>query len=215
MGGMHGFGPVLREENEPVFHAPWEGRVFALNVTTPLPGGLRPVIEAMPPADYLNTTYYEKWLHAKVVGLIAAGYFTEDELSARVDVFRDSPGVEPERVENPGLVAEQRERLAGLFPPARNPEGAAAFQPGDAIRARNINPVGHTRLPRYIRGHVGTVKRIYGWHEIQDQDPPGVKIEGIEPVYSVRFEGTELWGEQAEANSSVYIDMWESYLESA
>lgn len=215
MGGMHGFGPVVREENEPVFHAPWEGRVFALNVTTPLPGGLRPAIEAMPPAEYLNSSYYEKWLHAKIVGLITAGYISEAELSARVEKFRGSPDAVPERVENPDLVAEQLERLAGLFPPARNPEGDALYQSGDAVRARNINPVGHTRLPRYIRGHRGTVERIYGWHEIQDQDPPGVAKEGIEPVYSVRFEGAELWGEQAEANSCVYIDMWESYLESA
>ncbi len=215
MGGMHGFGPVLREENEPVFHEPWEGRVFALNLTTPLPGGLRPAIEAMRPADYLNSSYYEKWLHAKTVGLIAAGYVTEAELEARVQEFRDNPGLEPERVENPVLVAEQRERLAGIFPPARNPEGDSSFRPGDAVRVRNINLAGHTRLPRYIRGHLGTVDRLYGWHELQDQDPPGVTKEGIEPVYSVRFEGAELWGEQAEPNSCVYIDMWESYLESA
>ena len=215
MGGMHGFGPVLREDDEPVFHAPWEGRVFAINVTTPLPGGLRPNIEEMSPAEYLNSSYYEKWLHAKIAGLIATGYITGEELAARVKEFRGKPDAEPERVENPDLLIEQRERLASLFPPTRNPEGAAAFQPGDAIRARNINPPGHTRLPRYIRGHLGTVDRIYGWHEIQDQDPPGKTIKGIEPVYSVRFEGAELWGEQAEPNSCVYIDMWESYLQPA
>ena len=114
MGGMHGFGPVIQKENEPVFRAPWEGRVFALNVTTPLPGGLRPVIEAMPPSEYLNSSYYEKWLHAKIVGLIAAGYVTEEELSARVEEFRGTPDAELERVENPELLAEKRERLAAI-----------------------------------------------------------------------------------------------------
>ncbi|MCH8222242.1 MAG: nitrile hydratase subunit beta [Chloroflexi bacterium] len=215
MGGMHGFGPVLREENEPVFHESWEGRVFGLVVSTRVPGGGRPAIEAMPPAEYLSSSYYEKWLHAKTVALIAAGYVTQGELDDRLQEYRDNPGLKPKRVENLALVAEQRERMAGIFPPARDPEGEAEYLPGDAVRARNINPVGHTRLPRYIRGHLGTVDRIYGWHEIQDQDPPGVTIEGIEPVYSVRFEGGELWGEQAEPNSCVYIDMWESYLEPA
>ena len=215
MGGMHGFGPVLREENEPVFHEPWEGRVFALRVTTRFADGGRAAIEAMPPAQYLNSTYYEKWLYAKTVGLIAAGFLTKEELEAEVEKFRENPNLKPKRVENPDLVAEHRERLAGIFPPARNPVGVSSFQAGDAVRARNINPAGHTRLPRYIRGHLGTVDRLYGWHEVQDQEPPGVTREGIEPVYSVRFEGAELWGGQAEPNSCVYIDMWESYLESA
>ena len=77
-----------------------------------------------------------------------------------------------------------------------------------------LHPAGHTRLPRYIRGHTGTVQQFWGWDRFEDQDPPFVDTERVEPLYSVRFEGTELWGERAEPNQAVYIDMWESYLES-
>ena len=82
MGGMHGFGPIVREENEPVFHHDWEGRVFAIRIATPvpIPGGSRNNIEQMDPAAYLTTSYYEKWLHSRIQGLIDAGVLTEAEL---------------------------------------------------------------------------------------------------------------------------------------
>ena len=214
MGGMHGFGPVLPEENEPVFHERWESRVFAMMRLARAPN-FRPGIESMQPDVYLRSSYFERWLHTVTEGLKFDGRIDENQLEARVQRFRNSPSLEPDRVENPHLLAQWRASRAGSHTKEHRPENDAAFQAGDVVRARNINPVGHTRLPRYIRGHLGTVRTMYGWHNVQDQDPPGVKIETIEPVYSVRFEGNELWGEQAEPNSAVYIDMWESYLESA
>ena len=78
MGGMHGFGPIIREEEEPVFHYLWEGRVLAIVRATPIPipGGMRNNIETMDPGHYLTSSYYEKWLHARIKGLIDAGAIT-------------------------------------------------------------------------------------------------------------------------------------------
>ena len=85
------------------------------------------------------------------------------------------------------------------------------FRVGDRVRTRDIHPTGHTRLPRYVRGKQGVVVIYHGFHDLQDEVPE--ELDGPQPVYNVRFEAMELWGAQAEANQSLYIDMWESYLE--
>jgi len=91
---------------------------------------------------------------------------------------------------------------------------AARFQVGQPVRARNIHPDGHTRLPRYARGHVGTVDRDHGVYVFPDTN---AHFLGEKPqhVYSVRFAARELWGDQASARDSVYIDLWDDYLEPA
>lgn len=77
-----------------------------------------------------------------------------------------------------------------------------------------MNPHGHTRLPRYARGKVGVVEARHGCHVFPDTNAHGL---GEEPqwLYTVRFDGTELWGDDAEAGVTVSIDAWEPYLESA
>jgi nitrile hydratase beta subunit len=214
MGGMHGFGRVPIEVNEPVFHEEWEGRVWAINLCTRMPAGLRPEIEVIPPASYLRYSYYEKWLHAKVEGLIKAGLIDRDELAQREVAIAADPAAVANPIIEPARVTERLERLHTFNSPDTEPTGEPQFRAGNEVRVRNINPPGHTRMPRYTRGHIGIVQQLWGWHRIEDQDPPGVMTERAEPVYSVRFEGAELWGDQAEPNQAVYIDMWESYLES-
>jgi nitrile hydratase len=216
MGGMHGFGPVGREENEPVFHHPWEGRVFAMRRVTPvpIPGGMRHNIEQMEPSHYLTSSYYEKWLHARLQGLIAAGVLTAAEFAERVDYYRNHPQAPVPRREDPTLVQCVLQDLRTHVSPLRDLPIQPRYHNGDSIRARNMHPPAHTRLPRYVRGKRGTVTRFYGLFELQDTMPPGVEAPA-EPVYAVRFDGRELWGEDAEANSVLYIDMWESYLEPA
>ena len=214
MGGMHGFGPVEREENEPVFHHDWEGRAFAIRVATPvpIPGGSRHNIESMDPLHYLQSSYYEKWLHARVKGLIDSGVLTLDELQAREALYRERPDAPMPRLEDPDRVQQVLADLRTHRSPRRDVKARPRFDVGDPVRALNPHPPGHTRLPRYIRGKRGVVVRFYGFQDVQDAQPSGVAVEP-QAVYAVRILASELWGDAAQANSTVCIDMWESYLE--
>lgn len=214
MGGMHGFGRIERDEAEPIFHYDWERRVFAIRVASrvPIPGGSRYNIEQMPPGDYLNSSYYEKWLHARLKGFIDAGVLTEEEFAARLAQYRNNPDLPVPQREDPQGVRQTMQRLLSWQSPRREQDISPRFGVGDSVRARNMHPSGHTRLPRYVRGRHGTVTRYYGIYDLQDTLPAGMK-RPAQPLYAVRFDGRQLWGEAAEANSVVYLDMWESYLE--
>jgi nitrile hydratase beta subunit len=214
MGGMHGFGRVVREENEPAFHHAWEGRVLAMVRATPIPipGGMRNNIETMDPGHYLTTSYYEKWLHARIKGLIDAGAITPEELEQKVRFFEDNPGEDVSKTVVPEV------KMVATRPPSAPGKTqnefriSPKFEIGGRIKTKNIHPAGHTRLPRYVRGKLGEVISFYGVHALQDASPPG-KSRPLEPLYAVQFNGEELWGESAEPNSVVLLDMWESYLE--
>jgi nitrile hydratase beta subunit len=210
MGGMHGFGPIVREENEPVFHHAWEGRIYAMgNAPVPVPGGFRVAIERMDPAHYLTSSYYEKWLYVRIQAMIETGVCTQAEFDDRVAYFRNNPDATPPQRFDPELVQRV---VADTFAPEshrRVLDAQPAFDIGDAVRARNMHAIGHTRLPRYARGKLGTVVGYYG---IQKIDDTSAQVEA-EPLYSVRFDGRELWGDSAEPNCTIHIDMWESYLE--
>ena len=122
MGGMHGFGPVIREENEPLFHDPWEGRVLAMTVATPIPvpGGSRNNIENMDPAHYLSSSYYEKWLHSRIKGLIDAGVLTQEELETRMALLRIIPMPKPRCIPTPMPSAQNSSaRVLRLHPPQK------------------------------------------------------------------------------------------------
>ena len=214
MGGMHGFGPVEREANEPVFHHDWEGRVFAMRVVTPvpIPGGSRNNIETMDPLHYLRSSYYEKWLHARVKGLIDSGVLAVEELQAREALYRERPDTPLPRRTDPDQVQAVLANLRTHRSPRRTVDAQPRFGLGDAVRVRNLHPSGHTRLPRYVRGKRGVVVRFYGFQDVQDAQSPGVAVEP-QAVYAVRFAASEIWGDAAEVNSTVCIDMWESYLE--
>ncbi|CAN5597320.1 nitrile hydratase subunit beta [soil metagenome] len=211
MGGMHGFGPVKPEANEPVFHAPWEGRVLALRRAVGawrrwnIDAG-RHTIETLPPADYLRLSYYEKWLESTIKLVLGAGLVTQRELETG---HRD-PAVP---VATPPLTADKV--LPAIMkggPTLRETSARPRFAPGQAIRARDINPVGHTRLPRYVRGRRGTIECDHRAHVFPDSN---AKFEGENPqyLYTVRFEARELWGEAANPADAVYLDLWEDYLD--
>ena len=94
MGGMHGFGPVPIETDEPVFHEPWEGRVYAMAIAAGqkrlmAPGGLRPFIEELEPARYLRSSYYERWMGALEDALIRKGVTTREEIDRRTAHFAE------------------------------------------------------------------------------------------------------------------------------
>ena len=211
MGGMDGFGPILPEENEPVFHYPWEGRVYAITNSIGRWGrgrnwpGFRFTLESIPPAEYLNLSYYERWFRMVTVRLLGSGLVTEEELEAgQADADAPKPEVLPSsNAESLGS------RLLDVDVPAR-------FRPDDTVRGRNLHPRGHTRLPGYVRGRRGTVIEDHGVYALQDSDPTGHQpLDRPQHVYSVRFEGPELWGDRASARDAVYVDLWEDYLEPA
>ena len=214
MGGQQGFGPVCPEPHEPIFHASWEGPAMGLTV---LMGGsgqwnidqARSARESLPPAQYLGSSYYQIWLAALERMMLDRGLVTEDEL--RSGSAQQAPL--PLRVIS---AAQVDATLARGSPADRPARGDARFQLGQRVRARNIHPAGHTRLPRYARGHAGTIVRIHGAHVLPDRHvavPPGPLADEGEWLYTVVFESTELWGAEADPTVQVSVDAWESYLE--
>lgn len=206
LGGMHGFGPVLREESEPVFHAPWEGAVVAMMRAARTRGifnvdEMRHAIERMDPADYLSSSYYERWLAALERLLIEKGVTTLSEV--------ESPPARPEAkaTNAPSIALDRYSRSQTSFRPAVT---QPAFRVGQKVITSEVRKHDHTRLPRYARGKQGVVSTLLGTHVFPDASAHG-HGEEPQPLYSVRFESTELWG-TADGASAVYLDLWESYL---
>lgn len=202
MGGMDGFGPIEREANEPVFHADWERRMFALASAIPfvVPYGDdhgRQEIERLHPAVYLASSYYELW------------YLAHHELLRQHGVLDGAPpkGAKPVTPEKVWPAIED-----GASP--RMPEDgiAARFKVGDAVMARNINPTGHTRLPRYARGKGGVIHANHGVFSFADSK---AQNRGPQPqhLYTVAFTARELWGADAAISDKIYLDLWDSYLD--
>ncbi|MGE0747363.1 MAG: nitrile hydratase subunit beta [Rhodospirillales bacterium] len=212
MGGMHGFGPVVEEADEPPFHAPWEGRVLAMQRTMGFTGQWtidesRAAQEALPPAVYLTLSYYERWAKGLEDCLVERGLVGADELAAGRSL---RPGKTLPRVMHPAQVEFALNR--GRYDRPTN--AAAQFKPGDRVRAKNINPETHTRLPRYARGRIGVVEAIRGCHVFPDTVATGGG-ENPQWLYTVVFEGRELWGEACDPALKVSIEAFEPYLERA
>jgi nitrile hydratase beta subunit len=210
MGGMHGFGPIERDELS--YHEEWEVRVHGISNAMAAPGGGRFSLESLEPAKYLGSSYYERWLQARINTLLAAGTITQEEFDAAVVKYQEDPDAafptdDPSRYEEARKAILASRKKADASQPAE-----PRFAVGEQVAAKTTHPKGHTRLPRYVRGRVGKVISIYRPQGFQDDEPMNDQL-GPQTMYAVRFEGQELWGESAEANSSVVLDMWEAYLE--
>jgi nitrile hydratase subunit beta len=213
LGGMMGFGPVDPEENEPVFHAEWERRAFALTLAMGATGAWnldasRHARESLDPARYLSSTYYQIWLEGLTRLLSEAKLVTPEELATGHQV---APPASLKRV----LAAADGDRVTAAGAPThREPQAPARFRAGDIVRARNMHPFGHTRLPRYVRGRVGTVDQVRGVFAFPDTTAHG---KGHKPqmVYGVKFSARELWGPDASATDTLMIDLWDDYVEPA
>jgi nitrile hydratase len=212
MGGMDGFGKVEVERDEPVFHAPWEGRVLAMQRAMGYAGAWhidhsRFAQERLSPAAYLTVSYYQRWALAMEKNVLERGYADAQELEAGHAL---RPGKTLKRKLTPALVQEGMTRSSFY----RQQQGPARFKIGDRVRAKNIHPKTHTRLPRYVRGHAGTIEMIHGCHMF----PDSVAIDqGDNPqwLYTVVFEARELWGADADQTVKVSVDAFEPYLEPA
>ncbi len=97
MGGRHGLGPIVREENEPVFHEEWEKHTLAL-ARAMIAGNhftldeFRHAMERIEPSYYLRSSYYERWLEGTITMLLEKGVITEDEFDARLSDLAQGEG---------------------------------------------------------------------------------------------------------------------------
>ena len=213
MGGMDGFGKVEPEQNEPTFHSEWEARVLAMVRAMGAAGAFnidtsRFYREALPPDVYLTSSYYMKWLLGLEDLLIDKGYIAPSELAAG----HASEPAKPLARGKFSLDDVERTMVRGQF--GRAAPALAKFKPGDRVRAKNIHPATHTRLPRYARGHVGVVERDHGCQVFPDT---AATDSGENPqwLYTVVFDATELWGADADPALKISIDAFEPYLEAA
>jgi len=214
MGGMQDMGPLQYEKGEPVFHAPWESRVLAMALATFAwrkwnLDAFRHTREVLPPEDYLRLSYYEQWFLGLRDLLVRRGLLTAAEIDSGVPASgsaKEAPPLAADKV-NPVVLSTRIHAQRDLPVSPR-------FKVGEQVRARNINPVGHTRLPRYARGKAGTIHLDHGVFVFPDTR---AHFLGDKPqhVYSVRFAARELWGAQASEKDCVYLDMWDDYLDAA
>lgn len=211
LGGMHGFGVIDAERNEPPFHESWEGRAGGLLEVMTFPAGFtvdrfRHLRETLRPELYLTQNYYEQWLYIAEQALLESGMISAEELARgkaqapkRDDAMRSDAvwGVLHDRTHS-----------------GRHVDDTPRFAIGQQVRARNLHPTGHTRLPRYARGKTGSIVRHHGAHVLPDASAHR-KGDMPQHLYTVRFSARELWGERAHSSDSVHLDLWESYLEPA
>ncbi len=211
LGGLAGFGPVNPEQDEPVFHEEWQRRIFALNMASLAFLGpvdrARHAIERMSSLEYLATSYYEHWIAAIVTMAKDLGYLTDQEVeTGRASYRKPTPHPAPSAQMVEGLIR-------GGMPANRDDSRTqAAFAVGNRVRARNLEITGHTRLARYVRGKAGVVSALRGCHVFPDTVAHD-KGEQPQPLYTVRFEARQLWGDNVNRRDCVYIDLWETYLE--
>ena len=217
MGGQQGFGTVLIEEAEPLFHADWESRAMAMTVAMGASGQWnidlsRSARESLPPDIYLSSSYYEIWVRALEKLMLERHMVTAAELETGQMI---TPPVNVSKV----LTRDSVDAALKAGSPTERPiDQPALFKVGQKVRALNMHPQGHTRLPRYVRGHVGTIVSLHGGHVMPDQHTlralPPFHVS-VEWLYTVVFEGPTLWGSDSDPTLEVTVDAWQSYLEAA
>jgi nitrile hydratase subunit beta len=185
-----------------VFHADWERRLFGIVRLTIDErynwDEFRSAIERLTPVEYLSATYYERWLSALERYLVEKGDILE------ADLRQESGG----RVPRPGIPPpDPAESISAVSVGTE-----ARFQAGDRVYVRNLNPSGHTRLPRYVRGRTGTIDRLLGVFTYPDTN--ALQLGNVrQQVYAVRFTAREIWGSRASSRDSICVDLWDEYLD--
>ncbi|MDF2096528.1 nitrile hydratase subunit beta [Aquibaculum arenosum] len=213
MGGMHGFGALPLEENEPVFHGEWEERALALTLAMAAWGkwnidASRHAREKLPPADYLRYSYYERWIEALANMMVEHGLVSAEELR------QGQPAAGSSKAQPPLDATKALAALRRGGPADRAVDQAPRFAIGQSVRAINHHPAGHTRLPRYARGKRGEIVMHHGAHVFADSNAHFLG-EAPQHLYAVRFSARELWGPQGRPQDCVTLDLWEPHLEAA
>ena len=234
MGGRREFfGPIVREPGEPVFHSPAEGHVFGVSgfVMVLVAGGsvdvFRYAMEQLPREVYMSS-YYRRMLGGCENVLVRGGYLGPDEVDARIEGRRAEPGRRSgsrlrlsivsrvmrwiQRPTFPSWVsAHLLPHLVGASRPALR---RARFAVGDRIRVQAQQAQGHTRQPGYVTGKPGVITAHLGATLFPDARALGRRARP-QHLYTVAFEGRDLWGEEAEAGTEARVDLYEPYLEPA
>ena len=213
VGGQLGFGPIplSREDDETVFQAAWEARVFALTTAIDFLGKWnldesRDAIENQKVEDYFEKSYYENWLFGLEQLLIQKDLVTSKELVTGV------VSLKPDLRELISLRADQVEDYVyDDLTTHVDHQLPTRFKVGDIVTAVHIMSAGHTRLPKYVQGKRGEVRNHLGIHLLPDQNALGTAV--AEHCYSICFSSAELWGNDSDERVGVNVDLWESYLD--
>ncbi|MBI5275079.1 MAG: nitrile hydratase subunit beta [Burkholderiales bacterium] len=209
-GGMHGYGPVHPEPDEPPFHADWEKRALALTLAMGATGQWnidmsRSARESLPAAQYLSSSYYQIWLAGLESLMLQRGLVSAEEIAQ--GHLRHPAAPIAGRLAATDVAAV----LARGASTEREAAQPARFAAGDRVRMNNLHPKAHTRLPRYVRNHAGVVEAVRGCHVFADRHALGDATP--EWLYTVSFTGEELWGPSSEPGVRVSVDAWEPYME--
>jgi nitrile hydratase len=239
LGGLEGLDDKPINYEKRVFVEEWEKRIFGIHVAMmglsdslreSVPGydidsvstafqttwtwaDLRKGAEAMNPFAYFQFRYYEKWLGGITAYFLDKGYIKQAELDAAITKYREEPGAALPDERRAGIDQQVIRYLREGDTPRRGPAEAPAFAIGERVVVRNPPAGEHTRLPGYLRGHTGRIERVfegnYAYFCSTGSDGLGAPV----PVYIVRFEPQEIWGEQTEANAGpLYAELYEPYL---
>lgn len=213
VGGRRGYGRIAHRRHEPVFHEAWEGHGFALGALSEALSGtntdaFRHTIERLDVADYQALSYYGRWVHACATLLVEAGVLDREVLDRATSCVGAAPFPRP--AANPPHHHRPTPPQAGGH--VRALERTRRFRPGDHVVVRPDDPPGHTRVPGYLRGRPGRVVALRPACVWPDRNAHG---GGEEPqwLYAVRFAGEDLWGADAEAGTSVIVDLFEPHLD--
>ncbi|WP_419905595.1 nitrile hydratase subunit beta [Kiloniella sp.] len=214
LGGMHGLGPINPEpeREEPLFHAEWEKRALGLTLTAGWLGQWnidisRHARERQHPVTYLSNSYYENWLAGLETLLVERGIVSPEELAQGKALDPT-----PDTLKDKCAPAEDVAGILGSGGPCDfATDDPQKFKIGDKVRVIQFNPTGHTRAPRYVRGHIATVSDYHGSFILPDENSKGNKIG--QHLYNVSFDGNTLWG--PDNDSTIHVDLWQSYLEKA
>ena len=211
VGGMHGFGAIDAERDEPPFHEAWEGRAGGMLEVMTFPAGFtvdrfRYLRETLRPDLYLTQNYYEQWIYIAEQALLESGMISAEELArGKAQAPKRDDAMRSDAVW--GFLHDHTHS-------GRDVSGTPRFAIGQSVRARNLQPAGHTRLPRYARGKSGSIVSHHGAHVLPDASAHG-KGDMAQHLYTVRFAARELWDARANPRDSVHLDLWEGYLEPA
>lgn len=220
LGGRHGLGAINPEPDEPVFHYDWERSILVMFPAMAMAGAFnldqfRSGMEQIPPAEYLQATYYEHWLHSMIHYGTEAGIIDPEDLQRRTRHYLDNPQESAPKAAKPDMVATLEQLIPTGDDYRRETDAPAKYGVGDTVRVLPDVSTTHTRRAGYVRGRVGEVVAAHGAYVYPDSNALGL---GEDPhhLYTVRFTSQELWGDEpGAANSVVHIDLWEPYLTSA